>query len=291
MKKLTEKEIHRKFAEAFFECVYMDLSKEASYYREGMEKYLETLTTEDINKLLLEVNINYDNYIISEANKYYPAIVAVVENNLGKVLPKFKMKDKDLSIMFVPRPDQKDIQFKNKGIFAQYDPLFNCILLYITNKDNTIDQTSINYIKSNIFKDAFTHELTHFEDYDNIINSYPNAIENSKLIQPKNPDDGLLEINALTVQLIQALDKQLIDDFRQNMLNSDEKINKENLPNMIRKALDRVLNNKTTVGRNTLIASKINNLSEENKRKVIKHVYLYFMDEFIQTYPFLKQNS
>ena len=70
-----------------------------------------------------------------------------------------------------------------------------------------------------------------------------------------------------------------------------KKINKENLPNMIRKALDQVLNNKTTAGRNTLIANKINNLSEENKRKVIKHVYLYFMDEFIQTYPFLKQNS
>lgn len=188
MKKWTEEEIHRKFAEAFFECVYMDLNKEASYYREGVEKYLDALTTEDINQLLLEVNINYDNYIISEANKL-------------------------------------------------------------------------------------------------------NAIENSKLIQTKNPDDGLLEINALTVQLIQALDKQLINDFRQNMLNSDEKINKENLPNMIRKALDQVLNNKTTTGRNTLIASKINNLSEENKRKVIKHVYLYFMDEFIQTYPFLKQNS
>lgn len=57
---------------------------------------------------------------------------------------------------------------------------------------------------------------------------------------------------------------------------------------MIRKALDQVLNNKTTAGRNTLIASKINNLSEENKRKVIKHVYMYFTEQFLKSYPFFK---
>ena len=289
-RKLTNEEIldRLSFLSAINEEITIDVSEEYTYFAEEVTSYIDSLTDDDVSKLLLEVNIDLDKYVITTGERVYDDLLDIIKTNLGKkadrpfTLPNFKK----LNIQFTQLNEVNSVNFyDNKFTVASYNFRSNTLTIPILNYNSELDNLSLRLFNQPFYKDVIVHELTHFDDYENIVYSYPGVFFNKNLQNINSSYNGILEVNAFSKQLIRALDKQLLYNF-QNKILKNPNLNKDQLINTIRETITEIQNSNNV--QNKVITNIYDNLTPENKKKVLKHIYLYFTQEFTHLYPFLK---
>ena len=183
MKKLTEKEIENLLKNCLNEGFSINIFESCKYYRNGINNLLESLTDEDFDKLLTKVNLDLDEYILT----------------------------------------------------------------------NHIDALFGNNLRNN-----------------------------------KEPENDVMEVNAFSTQLISALDKYVYMNFNKKIASIGKNATIEQLHSIIKQTLQEFINNEYNSNNVIIALSIFKRLSRKNKRKVIKHVYMYFTEQFLKSYPFFK---
>lgn len=286
--KLTKEEILKakiQFLEKWEEYLYIDITKETQYLKECIEEYIESLDDNTVYKLLTEVNLDLDQYIFHIADDIYNKLLEIITKNIDKVLTlKFSLKEfPKLNIQFVKRPII-NININSIVSLAQYDILSNTLLIPILNDEYKIDILSKKIFENPVYKDSIVHELTHFDDYENILSDYPEALFNNNLQKQNSKENGILEVNAFSRQLINVINKKIINNI-QNKVIKNQNIDKNILINIIKETLEETKNSNNI--QDKVLINIYNKLGQKNRKKVLKHLYIYLTEELLKAYPFL----
>ena len=285
MKKLTEKEIENLLRNCLNEGFSINIFESCKYYKNGINNLLESLTDEDFDKLLTEVNLDLDEYILHKAKDYYNAITKFTPTLLN-TKPKQYILDSKLNLKLLY--EINEINKIGKKNLAKYDPLSNSITLFILNDKGIVDYMSLALLSDKMFYDTIVHEFTHNIDFENILTNHIDALFGNNLRNNEEPENGVMEVNAFSTQLISALDKYVYMNFNKKIASIGKNATIEQLHSIIKQTLQEFINNEYNSNNVIIALSIFKRLSRKNKRKVIKHVYMYFTEQFLKSYPFFK---
>lgn len=231
-----------------------------------LDRYYLNISNNLCNELKIAI-IEYEN--TNKSNNF------IITKNGWKFIPN---NQKELPEIYLAKR-------KNNDELAEWIRKLNCIVLFILDDNNQIDNITKQCISTKL-ENALAHELTHyFTDSRALSSGRSVSIPTDPNNQKKYYNDKN-EIEAYT----KSLENFVFTNVKNNLPILHSGIVIEDQVNLLGTILNNTLNTCKTAKTNDFYKF-LNNLTENNLKKVYKDIYQYVIDEYIKNFAFTDYNT
>lgn len=227
----------------------------------------------------------------SDLDRYYLNMANTLCNDLKMTIVDYENKGKSDKLLithngwrFIPE-NQNELPNiylvkRKSGTLAEWINKFNCIVLYILNDNNQIDNLTKQYISISL-SNTLAYELTHYFTDTRASaagRSIPKAANSNDLTKYYNDKS---EIEAFT----KSLENYAFNDVKNSIPILHSGITIEDQVDLLGTILNTSLYDCKS-NKNNEFYEFLNHLTEPNLKKVYKDVYQYAIDEYIKNFAY-----